>query len=172
MFVLRNSIRVGLNKSKTVALGSWNTSLSKVSTDLVREFPPFSNGFWKIIKSIWLRKMSYIIEIKGRAFVSCFPCHSQSATKIVKITMTMTRKTKYKVGNKVWFIKIRTAHKLSLWLYLYLWIRLLLPSIPHFNGLSMRNLLYEIRICNKIHNKVTMTVYLWFDFFLNPYMKF
>ena len=33
------------------------------------------------------------------------------------------------------------------------------PSIPHFKGLDMRNLQYEIRICQKSHNKVTKTVY-------------
>jgi hypothetical protein len=30
------------------------------------------------------------------------------------------------------------------------------PSIPHFKDLSMRNLQYEMGICQKIHNKVTM----------------
>ena len=29
----------------------------------------------------------------------------------------------------------------------------------------MGNLKNEIRICQKIHNKVAMTVYVWFDFF-------
>ena len=29
----------------------------------------------------------------------------------------------------------------------------------------MKNFQYEIRICPKNHNKVTMTVYVWFDFF-------
>ena len=32
------------------------------------------------------------------------------------------------------------------------------PSIPHFKGLGMRNLQYEIRICQKSHNTVTITV--------------
>ena len=32
------------------------------------------------------------------------------------------------------------------------------PSIPHFKGLGMRNLQYEMRICQKNHNKVTMTM--------------
>ena len=27
-----------------------------------------------------------------------------------------------------------------------------IPSIPHFKGLDMRNLQYEIRICQKSHN--------------------
>ena len=30
------------------------------------------------------------------------------------------------------------------------------PSIPHFKDFGMRNLQYEMRICQKIHNKVTM----------------
>ena len=30
-------------------------------------------------------------------------------------------------------------------------------SIPHFKGLGMRNLEYEIRICQKIYNKGTIT---------------
>ena len=33
------------------------------------------------------------------------------------------------------------------------------PSIPYLEGLGMSNLQYEIRICQKSHNKVTMTVY-------------
>ena len=32
------------------------------------------------------------------------------------------------------------------------------PSIPHFKGLGMRNLQYEMIICQKTHNKVTMTM--------------
>ena len=32
------------------------------------------------------------------------------------------------------------------------------PIIPHFKGLVMRNLEYVIRICQKIHNKVTITM--------------
>ena len=35
------------------------------------------------------------------------------------------------------------------------------PSIPHFKGFGMRNLQYEIRICQKSHNTVTITVYVW-----------
>ena len=35
------------------------------------------------------------------------------------------------------------------------------PSIPHFKGLEMKNLVYEIRICTKTHNKVTMTMSIW-----------
>ena len=35
------------------------------------------------------------------------------------------------------------------------------PSIPHFKGFGMRNLQYEIRICQKSHNAVTITVYVW-----------
>ena len=31
--------------------------------------------------------------------------------------------------------------------------------IPHFKGLGMKNLQYEIKICQKNYNKVTMTVY-------------
>ena len=40
------------------------------------------------------------------------------------------------------------------------------PSIPYFKGLDMRNLQYEIRICQKSHNKVTMTVYVMVRFLM------
>ena len=43
-------------------------------------------------------------------------------------------------------------------------IIVLAPSIRHFKGLGMRNLQYEMRICQKSHNKVTKTVYVWFKF--------
>jgi hypothetical protein len=33
------------------------------------------------------------------------------------------------------------------------------PRIPHFKGLGMRNLQYEVRICQKSHDKVTKTVF-------------
>ena len=33
------------------------------------------------------------------------------------------------------------------------------PTIPHFKGLSMRNLQYEIGICQKQHTKVAMSTY-------------
>ena len=41
------------------------------------------------------------------------------------------------------------------------------PSIPHFKGFGMRNLQYEIRICQKSHNTVTISVdvwTIWFEF--------
>ena len=41
------------------------------------------------------------------------------------------------------------------------------PSIPYFKGLDMRNLQYEIRICQKSHNKVTMTVYVKYGLIFN-----
>ena len=36
------------------------------------------------------------------------------------------------------------------------------PSILYLKGLGMRNLQHEMRICQKSHNKVKKTVYLWF----------
>ena len=33
------------------------------------------------------------------------------------------------------------------------------PTIPHFKGLSLRNLQYEIKICPKQHTKVAMSTY-------------
>ena len=39
-----------------------------------------------------------------------------------------------------------------------------MPSIPHFKGLVMRNLQYELKICQISHNKITKTVHVWFDF--------
>ena len=38
------------------------------------------------------------------------------------------------------------------------------PSIPHFKGLDIRNLRYAITVCQKIHNKVTLTISSYFDF--------
>ena len=36
----------------------------------------------------------------------------------------------------------------------------------------MRNFQYEMRICQKIHNKVTKTVYVWFEFlWIRRYLK-
>ena len=37
-------------------------------------------------------------------------------------------------------------------------IILLATTIPHFKGLGMRNLQYEIRICQKQHTKVAMSM--------------
>ena len=37
------------------------------------------------------------------------------------------------------------------------------PGILHFKGLGMRNLQCEMRICQKSHNKVTMSVYAIYD---------
>ena len=36
-------------------------------------------------------------------------------------------------------------------------------NISHFKAFGMINLQYEIRICQIIYNKVTMTAYVWFD---------
>ena len=33
------------------------------------------------------------------------------------------------------------------------------PHILHFKGLGMRNLQYEMRICQKSHNKITKPVF-------------
>ena len=41
------------------------------------------------------------------------------------------------------------------------------PGLPHFKGLGMRNLEYEIRICQKIHTKVTITMSMLSSFFFN-----
>ena len=40
------------------------------------------------------------------------------------------------------------------------------PSRPYFKGLDMRKLQYEIRICQKSHKKVTITVYLMVRFLM------
>ena len=54
-----------------------------------------------------------------------------------------------------------------MWLYEYFQIILLyghlLRSVLHFKGLGMRTLQYEMRISLKSHNKVTKTVYIWFE---------
>ena len=41
-----------------------------------------------------------------------------------------------------------------------------IPSISHFKGLDMRNLQYEIRTCQKGHNKVKKTVLSLLRFFM------
>ena len=41
-----------------------------------------------------------------------------------------------------------------------------IASIPHFKGLEMRNLQYEIRICQKGHNKVIKAVLSLLQFFM------
>ena len=66
----------------------------------------------------------------------------------------------------VWSIKIQITHNLSLWLYEYFLDNIIVraPRILHFKGLGMRNLQYEMRICQKSNNKVTKTVYVYFDF--------
>ena len=48
------------------------------------------------------------------------------------------------------------------------------PSVLHFKGLGIRNLQYEMSVCQKSHNKVTKTVYVWFKFLLirRYYSKF
>ena len=71
----------------------------------------------------------------------------------------------------VWSIKIRAIHNLSLWLCEYFWIILLygqLCSVLHFKGVGMRNLQYEIKICQKSHNKVTKTVFMDQTLILTP----
>ena len=71
------------------------------------------------------------------------------------------------IRSNVWSIRIWTTHNLSLWLYEYFWIILLYGHqvcILHFKGLGMRNLQYEMRICQKSHNRVTKTVYVWFEY--------
>jgi hypothetical protein len=62
-------------------------------------------------------------------------------------------------------INIWTTHNLSLWLSIFLDnIIVWAPSILHFKGFGMRNLQCEMRICQKSHDKVTKTVYVWFEF--------
>ena len=63
----------------------------------------------------------------------------------------------------------KTVESIKSYFPALLWISLdknivLAPSIPHFKGLDMRNLQYEIRVCQKIHNKVTLTISSYFDF--------
>ena len=43
-------------------------------------------------------------------------------------------------------------------------IIVLAPSKPHFKGLGMRNLKYEMRLGRKSHKKVKKTVYVGFGF--------
>ena len=43
-------------------------------------------------------------------------------------------------------------------------IIVLAPTIPYSKGLEMRNLQYEIRVRQKIHNTVTLTISSYFDF--------
>ena len=41
------------------------------------------------------------------------------------------------------------------------------PNVSHFKGFGMINLHYEIRICQKIYDRVTMTVYVNFVVWFN-----
>ena len=52
------------------------------------------------------------------------------------------------------------------WQILISYCKFLMPR-PHFKGLGVRNLFYEMRICQKSHNTVTVTVYVWFEFLWN-----
>ena len=57
------------------------------------------------------------------------------------------------------FVNFQKSMKSYLPAFLWIsWDRIMIqaPSIPHFKDLSMRNLQYELGICQKIHNKVTM----------------
>ena len=64
------------------------------------------------------------------------------------------------LGSNVCFIKIRTTIQCNCE-YLYVdRILALATDLPHFKGFGMRNLQYEIRICQKSHNTVTITVYI------------
>ena len=36
-------------------------------------------------------------------------------------------------------------------------------NISHFKGFSLMNLQYEIRVCQKMHNEVTMTLYFYYE---------
>ena len=46
------------------------------------------------------------------------------------------------------------------------------PTIPHFKGLGMRNLQYEIRICQKSHNKVTKSLLMYGSIFYDSDVSF
>ena len=63
-----------------------------------------------------------------------------------------------------WLKLGKTGESMKSYFPASLWITLdriiiLTPSIHHFKGLGMRNLQYEIRICQKIHNKVRMSIW-------------
>ena len=44
-------------------------------------------------------------------------------------------------------------------------------NMPHLKAFGMINLQYEIRICQKIYNRVTMTVYVKCVFLFNMHKK-
>ena len=60
----------------------------------------------------------------------------------------------------------KTGESMKTYLPAFLWITfnttiVQAPSIPHFKGLNMRNLQYEIKISQKTHTKVTMIMSIW-----------
>ena len=124
-----------------------------------------SNHDFDILHSItWYVRIGWLIAIniffhnlKGR--ICCMRVVYLNLECILQITRCtfFTIFTYPYTCNKVWCIKKRTKHTMSLWLYcsffgLYVWA----PNISHFKGLDMRNLQYAIRIYQKSHYKVTM----------------
>ena len=79
------------------------------------------------------------------------------------------------IHSNVCFIKVRTTHSFanfvnfqkSMKSYFPVFLRISLLLYGHLVYLILKVLKYEIRIYPKSHNKVTMTVYVWFEFLWN-----
>ena len=119
----------------------------------------------KKILSVCIRWSSFSsIYVTDMAYISLLSKSNKLKFLYIKIGQNMTCTidevtSRLYLYFKVWFIKIRTIHKMKLWISPDK-IIVPAPSIPHFKGLGIRNLQYESRICQKSHNTVTITVYI------------
>ena len=117
-------------------------------------FVNYMNIFHKTeISTVILRCLTYLnlnwiksYNIKHKFFHFCFFC------KLTELTKTDEYMKPY--------------FPAFLWIFLDR-IIVQAPSICHFKGLGMRNLEYEIRICQKTHARVTIPVSMLSRFFWN-----
>ena len=68
---------------------------------------------------------------------------------------------------QIWFLKLTKTDEFMKCYFEAILDQIIVqaPIIPHFKGLAMRNLEFEIRICQKIHTKVTITMSILSRFF-------
>ena len=122
----------------------------------------------------WIR--FYYYGTCFRSFIGRNWSHQKGISKLTDLY-----DTKHKFFH-IWFFAsymklTKTDESMKRYFQAILWISLdqiivQAPIIPHFKGLVMRNLEYVIRICQKIHNKVTITMSMLSSFFLiRRYMK-
>ena len=110
---------------------------------------------------LWYRHLVYLI-LKALAWEIC-NMKWEFVKKLIKKSQWQCQVT-FIFANFVNFLKSMKSY-----LPAFLWISLdrtivPAPSMPHFKGLGMRNLQYEISIYQKIDNKATMAMSSYFDF--------